>query len=289
MLNQKFNPKIFKTLSALGCVVFLLIIFVPSFFVVVDAGEVGVYSLFGRVSEDPLYPGFRFKIPVAKVIKMSTRTQDYTMTSIDEDSGSDYLTSTAGANDAIEVRAKDGARVWLDITVLYSLQAQKSPEIYKTLGENYVEKIVRPTIRSSIRGVTADYTVTEIYSTKRNEIQNTLFDQMKGDLNERGITVEEVLLRKVNLSQTLSDSIEQKLSAQQEAQKYEFVLQKEEKEAERKRIEAKGQRDAQKIISEGLTSNYLNYLYIQNLKENQSTIYVPINPENGLPLFRQIE
>jgi hypothetical protein len=93
----------------------------------------------------------------------------------------------------------------------------------------------------------------------------------------------------VNLSQTLSTSIEQKLAAQQEAEKYDFILEKEEKEAERKRIEAQGQQDAQQIISQGLTGNYLYYLYIQNLKECNSTIYVPINPENGMPLFKGVE
>jgi regulator of protease activity HflC (stomatin/prohibitin superfamily) len=239
-----------------------------------------VYSLFGKVKEDPLYPGFNFKIPFAKVTKMSTRTQDYTMTSVDEDTS--YLTATAGTNDAIESRASDGALVWLDITVLYHLRSEEAPEIYKNLGIDYVEKVVRPVIRSSIRAVAANYTITEIYSTKRDEMQATLFDQIKQELDTRGITVEDVLLRKVNLSQTLSDSIEQKLATEQN-------VEKEKMEAERKKIEAEGQKTAQQIISQGLTSNYLYYLYIQNLKENQSTIYVPIDPDNGLPLFKEVE
>ncbi len=288
MLKDKINPKIMLKVLALGCAgFFALFVFIPSFWTIVDAGEVGVYSLFGKVSDEPLYPGFRFKIPFAKVIKMSTRTQDYTMTSVDEDGS--YLTSTSGANDAIEARAADGAIVWLDITVLYHLQAEKAPQVYRELGENYAEKVVRPIIRSSIRGVTANYSVTEIYSTKRDEIQSTLFEQMKSDLEGRGIIIEDVLLRKVNLSQTLSTSIEQKLAAQQEAEKYDFLLEKEKKEAERKVIEAQGQRDAQNIISQSLTSKYLYYLYIQNLRENQNVIYVPINPENGMPLFKEVE
>lgn len=288
MKKFKFgSKKVFKFLG-FGCAAFfLLFIFVPSFYTVVDAGEVGVYSLFGKVSDDPLYPGFRFKIPFAKVKKLSTRTQEYTMTSSDEDS--QYLTSTSGANDAIEARASDGARVWLDITVLYHLQSGEAPKIFKELGENYTEKVVRPTIRSSIRGVVANYSVTEIYSTKRDEIQSTLFNKIKQDLDVRGITIEDVLLRKVNLSQTLSDSIEQKLAAQQEAEKYDFVLEKEKKEAERKRIEAEGQKDSQNIISKSLTSKYLYYLYIQNLKDNESTIYVPIDPNSGMPLFKEVE
>lgn len=281
------SPKSILGIVGLGCVVVFALVLIPSFVTVVDAGEVGVYSLFGKVSDEELNPGINFKIPFANVIKMVTRTQEYTMTSVEEDS--QYLTSTAGRDDAIEARAMDGARVWLDITVLYHLVPERAPEIYKELGIEYSEKIVRPQIRSSIRGVLANYTVTEIYSTKRNEIQDTLFNEMKANLEERGFIIEEVLLRKVNLSQTLSDSIEQKLAAQQEAEKYDFVLQKEEKEAERKRIEAQGQRDAQKTIAQGLTTNYLYYLYIQNLKDHESTIYVPVNPETGMPLFKGVE
>ncbi|MDD3647056.1 MAG: prohibitin family protein [Candidatus Dojkabacteria bacterium] len=280
MFKDRFNPKKLGTLFGFGCVAVFLLLFLPSFFVVVDAGEIGVYSLFGKVTEEPLYPGFRFKVPFAKVAKMSTRTQDYTMTSIEEDS--EYLTSTSGANDAIETRAKDGARVWLDITVLYHLNAENGPEIYKELGTDYVEKLVRPLIRSSIRGVAANYTVTEIYSSKRDEIQIKIFEQMEKDLLDRGITLEEVLLRKVNLSQTLSDSIENKLAAEQNVEKAKL-------EADRKRIDAQGQKDAQETISKSLTSKYLYYLYIQNLKDNPSTIYVPIDPDNGMPLFKEVE
>ncbi len=286
MLNRVGSKK-FSAIFILVFLVIAVLIIVPSFFVIVEAGNIGVYSLFGSVSEEPFYPGFRFKIPFAKVINMSTQTQDYTMTSVEEDTS--YLTATSGTNDAIEARAIDGARVWLDITVLYRLQAEKGPDIYKKLGVNYSEKLVRPLIRSSIRAVVANYTVTEIYSTKREEIQTQLYENIASELSSRGIVIEDVLLRKVNLSQTLSESIEQKLAAQQEAEKYDFILEKEEKEAERKRIEAEGQKDAQITISQGLTTNYLYYLYIQNLKENQSTVYVPINPENGMPLFRSIE
>ena len=124
MFRDRLGPKTISKLVGLGCVVIFLLMFIPAFFVVVEAGEVGVYSLFGKVSDKPFHPGFNFKLPVARVVKMSTRTQDYTMTSVDEDS--EYLTSTSGSNDAIEARAKDGARLWLDITVLYRLQAEKA-------------------------------------------------------------------------------------------------------------------------------------------------------------------
>jgi len=286
-MPKPINPKKVFGISCIVGIIFFIIVLIPTFITVIDAGEVGVYSLFGKVKDEPLYPGIQFKIPFAQIIKLPTRTQDYTMTSVEEENQT--LTSTSGQNDAIEAKASDGATVWLDITVLYRVEAEKAPQIYKELGLTYTEKVVRPVIRSSIREVMANYSVIEIFSTKRDEIQTTLYEQMKSELEDRGIVVEDVLLRRVNLSQTLYESIELKLAAQQEAEKYEFILQKETQEAERKRIEAAGQRDAQKIIAEGLTSNYLYYLYIQNLKENQSTIYVPINPENGLPLFKEVE
>ena len=107
-------------------------------------------------------------------------------------------------------------------------------------------------------------------------------------MQPRGIVVEDVLLRNVQLPANLAQSIQEKLQAEQEAQKYDFILEKEKKEKERKIIEAEGQRDAQKIINESLTSNYLYYLYINDLKSRAGTIYVPTNPSTGMPLFRDL-
>lgn len=111
---------------------------------------------------------------------------------------------------------------------------------------------------------------------------------MKTTLEPRGFFIEEALLRNVKLPNKLTASIEEKLTADQEAQRMEFVLLKEQQEAERKRIEAAGQRDSQKIINESLTDRYLEYLYINSLKDRQGTIYVPINPQNGMPLFKNL-
>ena len=184
MPQIKPTPKAIRNIVGIGCIVVFLLIFIPSFFVVIDAGEVGVYSLFGKVKDKPLNPGFSVKVPFAKVTRMSTRTQDYTMTSVDEDNQT--LTSTSGVNDAIDAKASDGAAVWLDITVLYHLEGEKAPDIYKNLGIDYVGKIVRPVIRSTIRGTVANYTVIEIFSSKRDEIQAKLAEQMKADLEPRG-------------------------------------------------------------------------------------------------------
>ena len=153
---------------------------------------------------------------------------------------------------------------------------------------NYHEVVIRPEIRSAIREVVAQYEAKDIYSEKRGEAAVKILEALKTKIEPRGVGVEEVLLRNVALPKNLATSIESKLQAEQESQRYDFVLEKETKEAERKRIEAAGQRDAQQIITQGLTTPYLNYLYIQNLKDSKGTIYVPTNPSNGTPLFRSL-
>jgi regulator of protease activity HflC (stomatin/prohibitin superfamily) len=189
-------------------------------------------------------------------------------------------------DDSIYALSKEGLSVSLDITVLYRLSQEKAPMLFKEIGQNYSEVIVRPEIRSAIREVVANYDVKEIYSAKRAEANQKLTDLLKSKVEPRGIMIEEVLLRNVQLPKNLADSIELKLQSEQEAQRYDFILEQETKEAERKRIEAAGQRDSQKIISEGLTPSYLQYLYITSLRDRQGTIYVPTNPSNGLPTFK---
>ncbi|OGH93875.1 MAG: hypothetical protein A2538_01945 [Candidatus Magasanikbacteria bacterium RIFOXYD2_FULL_41_14] len=266
-------------LLAGGAVVVLLIL--VRAVVIVPAGYVGVFHLFGKVSDKPVYSGLNLINPLGSVEKMSIRTEDYTMS----------IVSTEGnksGNDAISALTKEGLNVDLDITVLFHLIPEKASEVYRTIGMNYHEVVIRPEIRSAIREVVAQYEAKDIYSEKRGEAAVKILEALKTKIEPRGVGVEEVLLRNVALPKNLATSIESKLQAEQESQRYDFVLEKETKEAERKRIEAAGQRDAQQIITQGLTTPYLNYLYIQNLKDSKGTIYVPTNPSNGTPLFRSL-
>jgi len=268
-------------LTGVVFVVICLLVLIPTFFlVIVDAGEIGVISVFGNVEDVPLYPGLQIKSPFANIIKMSTRTTEYTMASASDE-------GFKAGDDSIQARASDGATVWLDVTVFFHLNPESAAKVYKELGIEYEEKIIRPEIRSEIREVAAAYKINEIYSIKRIELTEKIKEGLTIALDARGISVEDVLLRKVTLTSTLTDSIEEKLTAQQEAQKLDFLLEKEEKEAKRKVIEAGGQRDAQTIISKSLTDRYLYYLYILNLKEHEGTIYVPT--EGGVPLFKNIK
>ncbi len=269
-------------------VVFVVIIvcvaalFVGSFFVVIDAGQVGVVSTFGTVADVPLQPGFHLKNPLSQIILMNTRTESYTMSS-------SYGEGEVKGDDSISALAADGGAVSFDVTALYRLKPEAAPAVYRDLGLTYEENVIRPEIRSTIRAVASQYPVTEIYSSKREQVQADILDQLKSAIAPRGLEVDDVLLRQVAISQSLLDSIEQKLAAQQQVQQQQFEIDKAKKEAERKVAEAKGQRDAQSIINESLTRNYLYYLYINQLKDRPGTIYVPLDPSNGLPLFKNVE
>ncbi len=249
--------------------------------VVVDAGETGIYSLFGRVKDQELKSGFHLVIPLARVHKISIRTEEYTMSIANRE-------GKKTGNDSISALTKEGLSVDLDITTLYRVNENDASQIYKTVGLNYEEKIIRPQIRSAIREVIAQYEAKDIYSEKRQEATKKIMDNLKSKLEPRGIILEDVLLRNVKLPSNLAKSIQEKLQAEQESEKYEFLLQKEAKEKQRKIIEAEGQRDAQKIINESLSQNYLYYSYIKELKDRAGTIYVPTNPSTGMPMFRNL-
>ncbi|MBU2415680.1 prohibitin family protein, partial [Patescibacteria group bacterium] len=278
--NLKNAQNVKKMIMGIVTLIFAFWLFFASI-IIVDAGETGVYSLFGKVKEKELSSGFHLVIPLAKVTKMSVRTEEYTM-SIAQGEG-----KRSGA-DAITSLTKEGLSVDLDMTVLYRIDEEKASEIYRTVGLTYEEKIIRPTIRTSIRDIIAQYEAKDIYSEKRQEAARNILEKLKSEIKDRGIIIEDVLLRNVQLPANLSQSIQEKLQAEQEAQKYDFLLVKEKKEKERKIIEAEGQRDSQKIINESLSNNYLYYLYIKDLKERQGTIYVPTSPSTGMPLFRDL-
>lgn len=272
--------KSIKKGTGLVVAIIILIILLPLMIVVIDAGETGVYSLFGKVRDQELSSGLHFKNPLAKIIKLTIRTEEYTMSGVSSE-------GKVQGVDSIKALTMEGLEVALDITVLYKLNEERASDIYREVGLNYEEKIIRPIIRSSIRGIIAQYDTKVIYSEKRSEIGEKISDDLKEQLDNRGIALEELLLRNVELPMNLQKSIEEKLQAEQEAEKMDFILTKETKEKERKIIEAEGQKESQTIINQSLTPNYLNYLYIKNLQEREGTIYVPIG-DNGVPLFRGI-
>jgi len=218
----------------------------------IDAGQVGIVSLFGKVTDTVLSPGLNFVNPLASVTEFDVKTQNYTM-SADTDEGEKR------GDDAIRVLTADGLEVVVDLTVLYRLVAADAPRIYREIGTDYNDKIVRPITRTRIRDNAVYYDAVALYSTRRDEFQNRIYKSIEADFRKRGLLLEQLLIRKINLPASVKLTIESKISAEQEAQKMQFVLQKEKQEAERKRVEAQGIADYQKILSTGLSDRQLQY------------------------------
>lgn len=277
---QGLGKKIFKGILLIIAIIVAIEIF-TSPFVIIGAGETGVQSLFGKVRDKELSSGFHIINPLSNVERMSVRTEQYTM-SIAPAEGQ------VKGDDSISSLTKEGLDVNIDFTALYRLEESKASDIYREVGLDYVGKLIRPEIRGVIRDVVSQYEAKELYSEKRQEASSHIATLLRERLESRGIIIEEAVIRNVSLPASLAKAIQEKLASEQEAQRYDFVLEKEKKEADRKRIEAEGQRDSQKIINESLSGAYLDYLYINQLKDRQGTIYVPINPSNGMPLFKGV-
>jgi regulator of protease activity HflC (stomatin/prohibitin superfamily) len=255
------NPffKFSSTLRMIGLIVIALGIF-SSMFKQIDAGKVGVKSLYGSVQPDVLESGLHLINPLLDVTDFDIQTQNYTMSAVHNEGAQE-------GDDAIRVLSNDGLEVVIDLTVLYRITPADAPKIFKQIGVNYNDKIVRPVTRTRIRDNAVYYDAVALYSTKRNEFQQRIFKTIEADFKTRGLILEQLLIRNINLPPSVKASIESKINAEQDAQKMTFVLQKEKQEAERKRVEAQGIADYQKIISMGLTDKQLQYEQIKAQKE----------------------
>lgn len=231
-----------------------------SMFKQIDAGKVGVQSLYGSVQPDVLESGLHIINPLLDVTDFDIQTQNYTMSAIHSEGAQE-------GDDAIRVLSNDGLEVVIDLTVLYRITPADAPKIFKQIGVNYTDKIVRPVTRTRIRDNAVYYDAVALYSTKRNEFQQRIFKSIEDDFKKRGLILEQLLIRNINLPASVKLSIESKINAEQDAQKMTFILQKEKQEAERKRVEAQGIADYQRIISLGLTDKQLQYEQIKAQKE----------------------
>jgi regulator of protease activity HflC (stomatin/prohibitin superfamily) len=259
--NNASNPlfKFSNALKLVGIIVIVLGIF-SSMFKQIDAGKVGVKSLYGSVQPDVLESGLHLINPLLDVTDFDIQTQNYTMSAV-------HAEGAQEGDDAIRVLSNDGLEVVIDLTVLYRITPADAPMIFKQIGVNYNDKIVRPVTRTRIRDNAVYYDAVALYSTKRNEFQQRIFKTIEADFKTRGLVLEQLLIRNINLPPSVKASIESKINAEQDAQKMTFVLQKEKQEAERKRVEAQGIADYQRIISSGLTDKQLQYEQIKAQKE----------------------
>ncbi|MEP7374387.1 MAG: prohibitin family protein [Chitinophagaceae bacterium] len=237
----------------------------------INAGQVGVKTLFGKVQNDILSSGLHFVNPFVEIERLDIKTQNYTMSGV-HDEGSQQ------GDDAIRVLTSDGLEVTIDLTVLYKLLPSEAPRLVRETGVDYTDKIVRPLTRTKIRDNSVYYEAVSLYSTKRDEFQQRIFKSIEDDFKKRGLVLEQLLVRNITLPQSVKATIEQKINAEQDAQKMQFVLQKEKQEAERKRVEAQGIADYQRIINIGLTDQQLQYeqikAYLELAKSQNSKVIV---------------
>jgi prohibitin 1 len=247
----------------------LLVLLLVGPFRTVPAGHVGVKDFFGLVSSQTLPPGIRLVFPFTRVVKMSVQTQEI--------------------KEVAEVPSQEGLILSLETSLLFQLDPEKAADIYRTVGENYVGTVVEPQFRSAIREITASYEAKALYSAEREKIATEIFALFRRLAGERGIVVQQVLLRKIGLPPVVANAIQEKLRREQEAEQMKFVLQKEQQEAERKRIEAQGIADFQRIVAQGLNAQLLEWKGIEATEKLASSsnakVVVIGSSKNGLPLI----
>lgn len=247
----------------------------------IDAGQVGVQKLFGKVQRNVLESGLNTVNPLVEVVTFDIKTQNYTMSAVHDE-------GDQSGDDAIRVLTADGLEVVIDLTVLYRLIPSEAPAILGEIGVDYRNKIVRPITRTKIRDNAVYYDAVALYSTKRDEFQNRIFKSIEEDFRKRGLLLEQLLVRNIMLPTSVKQTIESKINAEQESQKMQFVLAKERQEADRKRVEAQGIADYQKILSTGLSDKQLQYEQIKAQKEiatSPNTKVIIMNGRSSTPLL----
>ena len=216
-----------------------------------------------------LKAGINLVNPLARVVKFTVKTQEL--------------------REVMDVPSKEGLTVQLELSALFHLNPEKTAEVYKTIGPDYVHVVLVPQFRSVARGVTASYDARALYTSEREQLAQTILKDLQSIVEPRGITVESTPLRKVGLPAGLTSSIEQKLQAEQESQRMQFVLQKERQEAERKRIEAQGIADFQAIVTKGISEQLLRWKGIEATEKiaasSNTKVVIIGSGKDGLPLI----
>jgi prohibitin 1 len=235
----------------------------------VSTGHVGITTLFGKVTGERLDEGIHFVNPLLRVAELSVRTQEI--------------------KEHASVPSSEGLIMQLEASLLYRLDPAHGPELFQTVGSDYAQVVLIPNFRSVMRAVTSAHTANALYGEGRETVARQMLEQMQHALAPRGVIVENVLLRDIALPETLRQAIEAKQQADQEAQRMNFVLLREKQEAERKRIEAQGISDFQRIVAQGISQQLLEWKGIEATmevaKSQNSKVIIVGNPKNGLPLI----
>lgn len=258
-----FGKRILQLAVLLAAIVFLMASTTS-----IPTGNVGVLTLFGKVTGETLPEGIHLVNPLKSVEKLSIQTQS--------------------VKESASVPSNEGLILALDTSLLFHLNKDMAAQVYQSIGENYVDKIIEPTLRAAIRASTSAHTANALYTNARELVQQQIQDELAKQLAPRGVVVENVLLRDVQLPAMLKSSIEAKQQAEQDALRMNFILQKEKQEAERKRIEAQGISDFQKIVATGISPQLLEWKGIEATEKLASSpnakVVIVGNTKNGLPL-----
>lgn len=228
--------------------IFLVVLSFTTSCTVVRQGEVGVRRTLGKYNDRPIKDGVRFFNPfVTTVIKVPTQTVNLEV--------------------SLNIPSKEGLTIQSEVSILYNVQGGKAAEVLRQIGPDYERNLILPVFRSAVADVSSRFFAKDMHTGERAQIEEQIRILMDKTLDEKGIEVEAVLLKSIQLPKSLARAIEEKLEAEQGAQRMEFVLQQEQREAERKRIQAQGVRDAQNIISQGLTQEVLQFKAIEAFLE----------------------
>lgn len=229
-------------------ILFAIILGIMTNCAVIRQDQIGVKRKFGKISDAILQPGLRGINPFSTtILRLPTRTVNLEV--------------------RLDLPSKEGLTIQCEISILYRVIPEQAPKILAQSGENYENVLILPVFRSASADVSARFFAKDMHSSQRAVIENEVREQMMKILESRGFIIESVLMKSVRLPQGLSKAIEEKLQAEQEAQRMEFILNRERQEAERRKIEAQGIRDAQKIISEGLNPLIIQFKSIEAFKE----------------------
>jgi len=258
-------------LAGIGLGILALVLVVVLFNCVtrVGTGSVGVLTLFGRVTNETLSEGMHVISPLKTVNEMSIRSQT--------------------VKESASTPSSEGLMMRLDTSLIYHLNPDHAADVFQKLGLKYEDVVVEPSLRSAIREATASHTANALYSSERDIVAKQIFDELNTQLTPRGVVIENILLRDIQLPETLKQSIESKQKAKHEALAMNFRLQKRTQEARRKRIEAQGIRDFKQIVGQGITPSLLEWKGIEATEKlaesSNAKIVVVGNPKNGLPLI----
>ncbi|HVP44570.1 MAG TPA: prohibitin family protein [Terriglobales bacterium] len=252
---------------ALAAVLVLVVVF--SGVTSVPSGHVGVLTLFGRVTGETLPEGIHLINPLKSNNVMSVRTQEI--------------------KESASVPSAEGLVMALDTSLIFHLNPEKAAEVYQKIGPNYPAVVIEPNLRAAIREATASHSANALYSGEREKVAREIYNSMKSQLEQRGIGIESILLRDIQLPAALKQSIEAKQQAEQESLAMSFRLQKERQEADRKRIEAEGIRDFQHTVAQGISPELLTWKGIEATEKladsKNSKVIVIGSSKSGLPII----